>query len=79
MFRFYPNPTTGAFEIEAPANPEIIEIYSVTVTDINGKVIIDKKIETGRTLLDLSGRQDGIYILKLNNGQRSSVWKIIKN
>ena len=79
MFKFFPNPTTGALEVEAPANPENIGIYSVTVTDINGKMIIDIKIESGRTILDLSGHQDGIYILRLNNGRRSSVWKIIKN
>lgn len=79
IFRFYPNPTKGTLEVEAPSNSENIQAYTIIITDVNGRIVLNKKVEPGRTMVDLSGQQDGIYILKLINGQRTSVWKIIKN
>lgn len=78
-FKIYPNPTKGLIEIETTVNQESIYAYKATLTDLNGRVVFEQKLEPGLTVLDLSGNQDGIYILKLFNGQATSVWKIIKN
>ena len=78
VVRIYPNPTRGFLEIEIPYNQDELPIIKITVTDLSGRVIIDKMAEQGRTSIDLSNSPNGMYLLTLKKGTVVSVWKVIK-
>lgn len=78
VVRIYPNPTRGFLEIEIPYNQDELPIIKITVTDLSGRVIIDKMAEQGRTSIDLSNSPNGVYLLTLKKGTVVSVWKVIK-
>ncbi|MEO9872788.1 T9SS type A sorting domain-containing protein [Ekhidna sp.] len=66
----YPNPTTNVVHIKAS------EIVSVSLIDINGKVIL---VDRGMSLkFNIRSFTSGIYILQVNNGTSSTKHKIIK-
>lgn len=70
-----PNPTKGAFIINNENNIE----GKAKVLDLNGKILLSKKLEK-ETALDLSNFANGIYIVKLidENGNEKLSQKIIK-
>jgi YD repeat-containing protein len=76
--KIYPNPTQGLLEIEVPEDSENNFEIQIIVTDINGRVIVNKSKEPLRTTIDLSNQPGGFYTLTLKKGQISSKWKIIK-
>ncbi len=78
LFRIYPNPTTGSFVIEfmyAPAeNCYELEIYTsmgekIWKSELSGKTIYEFN------LLNISR---GIYIVRVMNGKKSEIVKLIK-
>ncbi len=77
--RIYPNPTQGIISLEIPSDEENNEPIQIIVLDINGKVLMNKLNEALMTKVDLSRQPDGIYILKLKKGIKTSQWKIIKH
>jgi YD repeat-containing protein len=79
QIRIYPNPTKGLIRLEIPNDPENYEPIQIIVQDINGKMLINKPNESLVTEVDLSNQPEGIYILKLKRGIKTSQWKIIKH
>ena len=72
--RIFPNPTRGIFRI-TPANRELLE---VTIQDMNGKVILEKKFRDGKEyVLDLSGAAQGTYNLTGKSAGKSTVLKLV--
>ncbi len=63
LVRFYPNPTQDVLNISLKNS---IKKGSVEIIDINGRVMLNKKIKDVNTLIDLSGFTKGTYILNLN-------------
>jgi hypothetical protein len=74
----FPNPGRGIFEISAENLEDNLEI---TVTDINGRVILEKVMETSgiksTCQVDLSGNLTGSYILRLSTGGKIRVERVI--
>ena len=70
--KFAPNPTNGVLRISADNN------YNVTVYDITGRVVATSVMTNNTTSIDLTKAQSGVYLVKLNNGQQSATYKIIK-
>ncbi len=71
----YPNPTSGIINISltTPLDEGQLEVY-----DMTGKLVV-QPIQMGGSLiyqLDLSGLSDGIYLLKINDGQRQVAKRI---
>jgi uncharacterized delta-60 repeat protein len=58
----YPNPTTGAINIDAK------DLTHISVTDINGVELLVKEIY-GSTQIDLSNIAHGIYFIRTSEGQ----------
>ena len=56
---FYPNPATGTISFDHP-------VETVTIYDLMGKEILKK--EQVESVLDISGMEESIYILEINNG-----------
>lgn len=74
IFSIFPNPTSGIVEISINSDVEI----EVELLDISGRMIQAGKFKS-TTQLDLSGLQNGIYVLLFKqNGQLIGVGKTIK-
>lgn len=59
----YPNPSDG--EIRIKNLPAVIRQFSVEITDLSGKIILEKprQVNTGDLLIDVSGISPGVYFL----------------
>ena len=72
----YPNPSTGIYHIE------ISEVYKkpfrISVTDLLGKSLIEEVSDNNQLLINLTSFQEGIYLLKINDGSKSAVMKLVK-
>jgi hypothetical protein len=74
-FRVYPNPFSGAFVLESalPAtDPTSIELY-----DLAGKMLLQGCLEAGETSKKISLDQKGVYILKLQSGGATEVFRLV--
>lgn len=72
--KVYPSTTTGFVTIEAPDQGWINRIE---VMDIMGKRVKSLETSTHQTRLNLSGERDGIYLIKVYQGQLTSTHRII--
>lgn len=70
----YPNPTSGKFTIQSAT----LKIEKTEVFDLIGRTIVSLKTNISATTVDLSGEQNGIYILKIYSGESAILRKIIK-
>ncbi|GHT17582.1 hypothetical protein FACS189429_1960 [Bacteroidia bacterium] len=77
VIRIYPNPTRGILQIEMQNKaPELPVTY--TLTAVNGKYLTGGQSTDNPLLLDLSGFQSGVYLLRLTIDGKSETYKIIK-
>jgi hypothetical protein len=72
-FKYHPNPVKNVLSIE---NSSVID--EVTLFSVAGKVILDKKINSLHSDLDLSHVATGIYFLKVKSEGREKTIKIVK-
>ncbi|OFY87613.1 MAG: hypothetical protein A3F72_13535 [Bacteroidetes bacterium RIFCSPLOWO2_12_FULL_35_15] len=76
-----PNPTTNELHVLFTNNMN--EPVYITITDMLGQEFLNKEILCERGLnsisLDLSTYSEGVYFLKINNGKKSFIKKIVKN
>ena len=67
----YPNPSTGILNIKTDRE------INVSVTNMMGKIIISNRKILNNHSLDLSSFANGVYLLKINVGNKTGVKKII--
>jgi hypothetical protein len=78
FFRVYPNPTTGTFTLDLNGTSESSKV-SVEIYGILGEKILKKDLYgVKQHVFDLSGRQHGIYLIRVVNGSETGMTKIIK-
>ena len=58
----YPNPSTGTVNITSSQQME-----TITVTDLNGKVLLVSESNAAKASLQLSSFQTGIYVLLIRH------------
>ena len=68
----YPNPTTGLANIEFPG------LFTYSVTDAQGRTILDGKASESAQV-DLSSFSDGVYQLLIQTETVSTIVRIVKN
>lgn len=73
--KVYPNPTSG--ELKIISTKENVE--SITISNINGGVILLKTNPAPNAILDLSNWESGIYVVKIQTTQGTSINRIMKN
>ena len=73
----YPNPTTGSIVVNVP-NFEEVNQGLIRVSDLTGKLLIEEKVTSSSTNIDLSPYKDGSYILFLNINGKINEWKVVK-
>ncbi len=71
--RMYPNPAHSVVNISCASAIKSIELY-----DIQGRILERAMESSNETTLDISGRQAGVYFLKITTDRGSKVQKIIK-
>lgn len=69
----YPNPTNGTITIKTESLPA-----TLTISDINGRTVMQRTLETQETLLDLGGMGNGNYFVKIADADNIIIKKIIK-
>jgi len=76
-FNVFPNPSNGQFSVEVPTNGA----YTVNLTDLTGRVVLNNTIETTGKLLNVDASaivQAGIYnVVVSQNGNVLSASKLI--
>jgi len=78
FFKVYPNPTTGTFTFELN-NVEESSKVTVEIYGILGERILKKELSgMKQQVFDLSGRQHGVYLIRVLNGAEMGITKIIK-
>lgn len=73
-FRFYPNPTQDFLYLQSAQNFNHISVF-----DITGKMVLQKRLDGNQTSVDLSDLKSGIYLAQVRqeNGEVKQI-KVIK-
>lgn len=78
-FAIWPNPSNGKFTVNFTTTSS--EKVTITVFDIRGRSIFEKKYDSTTTNfnqeLNMSSASAGMYMVRVNDGERVSVKKII--
>lgn len=69
--KFYPNPTNGLVNISLP------ESALVSITDLTGKVIMNKEFSAGESSFNLENLSKGMYIISFNGDNFRKTDKIL--
>lgn len=72
-YSLYPNPTSNIFSVASNKN-ELIK--SVSVTDLNGRVI--KTFSSNQTTFDISELNSGIYMIEIQGENGIEIKKLVK-
>lgn len=73
-FHMYPNPTTGWLRIDG-----VTTQYDLTVLDLSGKLLLERRDLSGIYEADLSGWEKGIYLVVLQHSQGRHVLRLIRH
>lgn len=69
----FPNPSTDRINVTCETNSGTIKIYSLL-----GEIVSQYNLDYGKTSIDISNLQTGIYIIKIENEQEIIQQKLIK-
>jgi hypothetical protein len=72
MITIYPNPTNGKFTIESDSN-----ITSIEIINMLGAKVFQTEVKDQTYNIDLSSQPKGIYFVKIVEGDKISVEKIV--
>ncbi|MES2485232.1 MAG: T9SS type A sorting domain-containing protein [Bacteroidota bacterium] len=75
-FTVYPNPATDFINIQSENG--LTDSVNVTIVNMLGEVVVQNKVNAVSGSIDLSTLAAGIYMVKTESGDISSVTKIIK-
>jgi len=69
----YPNPAKDVIEISGDNNIT----SELTITDIQGKVMLNTLLQNNRMKLDISGYNNGVYFVELHSDKGSRIQKLV--
>lgn len=72
-FRIYPNPASDYVNIENKHH----QAMQIVVWDVNGREILSKTIQPGKTELNLSAIQAGVYFISMDVEGQKTVQKLV--
>ena len=72
-----PNPTKGLLQVDFENKPFETSV-SYTIMETNGKYLTSGKSAANPLMLDFSGFQKGVYLLRITVNQKSETYKIIR-
>ncbi len=71
----FPNPSKGVFNINVENSQEL----NVTISDVTGKIVLQKIINSTDNQINMNNQTKGIYKVQINNGNSIITKKIILN
>jgi hypothetical protein len=74
VVQFLPNPSNGVFTLVFNK----IEHTLVTITDLQGKIVLQKETKLDNLELDMTGYANGIYVMEVNSESGKNRIKLIK-
>lgn len=74
FFEIYPNPTSGVFQISSNSN---IDFGSISVHDIQGRVVYSKNLGANNSTFDISHCEKGVYFVVVSNTDTQFTKKLI--
>ena len=72
-FYLYPNPANDILTIETPQKGSQIEILS-----IHGQLLLKQELKQAKTEIDISAFAKGVYAVRISNGEKVGVKKLVK-
>jgi hypothetical protein len=72
----YPNPTEGTFTIELA---DFTSSVKIEILNTLGEVVYSNLLPSPKTMLDINEFADGIYLVRLTNGEKTNLIKLSKN
>ncbi len=69
----YPNPAGDKFTLVSPGS------LSMKLVDLEGRVILSRKDCTSIELIDISTVSSGVYFVQVEDGQKQTIVKLVKN
>lgn len=70
----YPNPSTGKFIVNLPAN---ISNAALEIFDISGRIIDSRSLFSFNPTIDLTGHKAGVYLVRITSNQHQYLGKVI--
>jgi hypothetical protein len=70
--KIYPNPVQQLLRVEVPG------LRAYQLLDISSRIILDKPAARENETIDISGLENGLYLLKIRVGDRFFVKKVVK-
>lgn len=70
--KIYPNPFADFLTVE------LTESCHVTIYDLTGKIIFERKMDSGLQSINIKVQNEGIYFLKIIGITKSKVFKVVK-
>jgi len=77
QFVLYPNPVQDILNIEYPVT-SITDVQKLDIIGIDGKTILSEASKNGRFTIYVTSLSKGIYFCRLNNGNKISTTKFVK-
>jgi hypothetical protein len=74
--KIYPNPTTGTVTVSFNNMQE--GQFSLELLDATGRLMTRQLIQNNSTQVSLKSYESGIYIIRISNGNRQSIHRVIK-
>jgi hypothetical protein len=71
----YPNPVKNMLILDIPGSGKESMLY---LYNMNGNLILERKVQTGKTELDVSDLKNGVYFVRVINGKTTVNLKVIK-
>lgn len=72
--QIYPNPTADFINVNA-----VEEDYEFAIFDLTGKAVLNGYLNQGDNRIDLATLSTGIYLMKINDGERFATARIVVN
>jgi hypothetical protein len=71
----YPNPSNGQVTLQWA---DTFHGTGIEVTDLQGKAVLRQTTDLNQATLDVSGLAAGLYVVKVQAGDKSAVRKLVK-
>ena len=75
LFNVYPNPTNGALALQF----ETAGSYVMTISDMTGKILLRQTTNDQIVRLDISNYPAGVYLMTIDDGNRQSTIRVVRN
>lgn len=73
----YPNPSNGKFTVNIPQSLNLKQASSLEIYDMVGRLIMSSIIQNQKIKIDLNNYPKGIYFVKIYNGEKIHLEKIV--